>query len=80
MGVPTVSVSLEMYAETYYEVRKLADAVRAVLDGYTGSFDNTQVRQCLLDSESDQAVILEGSEVPVAYSVSQDYDILWQEI
>ena len=80
MGVPTVSLTIEIFASTYFEARRLADAVRIVLDGYGGTFDNTQVSQCLLDGESDDVVFLDGSEVPAAYSVSQDYYILWQEI
>jgi hypothetical protein len=54
--------------------------VRAVLDGYAGSFDNTQVRQTSLESETDDIVSLDGSEVPNAYAVTQTYDVLWQEI
>jgi hypothetical protein len=80
MGVPRVSVDFIVFAETYVTARKVADAVRSVLDGYGGSFDNTQVRQCSLESESDDVVSLEGSEVPNAYAVTQTYDVWWQEI
>lgn len=80
MGVPKVSVDFLLFAGTYLQVRKLADAVRAVLDGYAGSFDNTQVRQTSLESETDDIVSLDGSEVPNAYAVTQTYDVLWQEI
>lgn len=79
MGVPRVSVDFVCFAETYIEARKLADAVRTVLDGYGGTFDNTQVRQCSLESENDDVVSLDGSEVPNAYAVTQTYDIWWQE-
>jgi hypothetical protein len=79
MGVPNVSVTLEIYAATYYTVRKIADAVRKSLDGYSGSFDNTTVSIARLTGESDDTVALEGSEVPVAYSVTQDFEVLWQE-
>lgn len=80
MGVPTVSLSLSIYAASYLSSRKIADAVRNALDGYGGSFDNTEVKRASLTSESDEVIVLEGSEVPTAYSISQDYDILWQEI
>lgn len=79
MGVPFVQVEYLMFAESYLEARQIADAVRAVLDGYNGSFDNTTVRQTSLDAEEDQTVALDGSEVPNAYAVSQTYEILWQE-
>lgn len=80
MGVPAVQVEYLIFAESYLESRQIADAVRAVLDGFTGSFENTTVRQTLLDAEDDQAVALDGSEVPNAYAVSQTYEIMWQEI
>lgn len=79
MGVPFVQVEYIAFAESYLEARQIADAVRAVLDGYSGSFDNTTVRQTSLDAEEDQTVALDGSEVPNAYAVSQTYEILWQE-
>jgi len=79
MGVPRVSLELAIYATTRLETRQIADAVRGVLDGYSGSFDNTTVRQASLESESDDVVTLDGSEMPTVYAVTQSYDILWQE-
>lgn len=79
MGVPFLQVEYLIFAESYLESRQIADAVRAVLDGFSGSFDNTTVRQTALDAEEDQVVSLDGSEVPNAYAVSQTYEILWQE-
>lgn len=79
MGVPRVTCELQIYATTYYECRKLADASRAILDGFSGSFDNTTVDLCSLVSESDGIAAIDGSEVPNAYMVSQEYEILWQE-
>lgn len=79
MGVPFVQIEYLAFAESYLEARQIADAMRAVLDGYSGSFDNTTVRQTSLDAEEDQVVSLDGSEVPNAYAVSQTYEILWQE-
>lgn len=79
MGVPTVSVDVTIYAVTRTESRKIADAVRAVLDGYAGSFDNTRIRQTSLESESDDVIALDGAEMPSVYAVTQTYDLLWQE-
>jgi len=79
MGVPKVTVEFLLFASSYLTARKLADAVRGVLDGYTGSFDNTTVRQASLESENDDVVTLDGAELPTVYAVTQSYDILWQE-
>lgn len=79
LGLPTVTMELSIYAANYLTARQIADAIRQVLDGYTGSFDNTTVRHASLEGESDDVIVLDGSEVPTVYSVTQDYDILWQE-
>ena len=79
LGVPTVSIDIQIYAETYYAARKLADAARSILDGFTGSFDNTEVSLCRLGSESDGIAAIDGSEVPNAYLITQEYEVLWQE-
>ena len=79
MGVPRVSLELTIYATTRLQTRQIANAAREVLDGYTGSFDNTTVRQASLESESDDIVTLDGAELPTVYAVTQSYDILWQE-
>lgn len=79
VGVPRVSVDFVIFAETYLQARKIADSVRRVLDGFGGFFDNTTVKQTSLESESDDVVSLDGSEVPNAYAVTQTYDVMWQE-
>lgn len=79
MGVPRLSVEFSIYSTSRTESRKIADAMRGVLDGYDGSFDNVLVRQVSLESESDEVIALEGSELPSAYAVTQTYDIWWQE-
>lgn len=79
MGVPRVSVEFTIYATTRLESRQIADEVRRVLDGFGGSFDNTTVKQSSLESESDEVITLDGSELPGVYAVTQTYDIWWQE-
>lgn len=78
VGVPRVSVEFYVYAETYTGAREVADAMRVVLDGYGGTFDNVEVKQASLEDESDDLVTLEGAETSL-YSVLQTYDIRWQE-
>lgn len=79
MGVPQVTVELDIYAATYEGARELADKCRVVLDGYGGSFDNTEVKQTSLENEQDDFVTLAGADLPPVYSVKQTYDVLWQE-
>jgi len=81
IGMPTVVLTLDLYAETYEAVRDLADKCRACLDGYgTSESDLVVVKNVSLDNESDGFAQLAGGETPPLYSVSQTYSILWQEI
>lgn len=79
MGVPRLTVEYQIVAQTYQEARGIADVMRSILDGYGGTLDNTVVRQVSLEDERDGLVVLDGSEVPNAYSVTQSYDVWWQE-
>ena len=79
MGVPQVSVDFDVYAATYEGARDLADKCRLVLDGYGGSFDNTEVKQTSLENEQDDFVQLAGAEMPPVYSVKLSFDCWWQE-
>lgn len=78
MGVPTVSLELQVFAETYEDAREIADAVRLVLDGFSGSQDNVVIRHTSLEAESDDFVQIGSDSLPV-FQVTQSYDILWQE-
>jgi hypothetical protein len=81
MGMPTVLLSIELFALTYEAVRDLADRVRRALDGYGGSpSDSVLVSNVSLDNETDGYVQLAGGDMPPVYSVSQTFSIMWSEI
>ena len=80
VGTPLVTLSLDMYALTYESCRGFADSVRQALDGWNGTSYGVDIRRISLLSESDELVTLDGGELPQAYQVTQDYQILWQEI
>lgn len=79
MGTPQVSMDFDVYATTYEGARDLADRVRSVLDGYGGTFDNTEVQQTSLENEQDDFVQLAGAEMPPVYSVKLSFDCWWRE-
>lgn len=79
MGVPRVSVQLDVYAATYEQAREIADALRANLDGWAGSAYGVSVKHVALESERDGFVQLDGSELPPVYQVTQTFDVSWQE-
>lgn len=79
IGTPVVSLELELYAATYEGVRDLADKCRLCLDGYGGTLNNVEVSNTTLDNEYDGFALLQGSELPIEYTVTQSYSVLWQE-
>ena len=79
VGVPIVTLEIGIYGETYNSVRETADAFRKCLDGWGGSSYGVEVKRVSLTDESDGLAALEGGEVPPMYSVTQSYEILWQE-
>lgn len=79
MGVPRVTVDYVVYGTSYEQARTVADAMRRVLDGYKGTSDNTVVHHTSLENEVDDFVTLEGADLPPVYSVTQTYDVSWQE-
>lgn len=79
LGMPTVSLALDIYAESYAAVRQIADRVRRVLDGFRGGSGNyMHVSIVSIQSESDGFVQLAGGDLPPVYSVTQTYNVLWQ--
>jgi hypothetical protein len=79
VGVPRVSVQVDTYAATYEAAREIADAMRANLDGWTGSAYGVDVKHVALESERDGFVQLDGSELPPVYQITQTFDVSWQE-
>ena len=79
VGVPRLSVELQVYAGGYEQAREVADACRATLDGYGGSALGCTVSQTSLENEADDFVTLQGGDLPPAYQITQTYDVWWQE-
>jgi hypothetical protein len=81
VGMPLVTLSVDLFAEQYEQVRELADRCRQALDGWGGNVGNyLSVRLVSLLNEADGFVQLAGGDLPPVYSVTQTYTILWQEI
>ena len=80
IGMPSVLLSVDLFAETYEAVRELADAVRLCLDGWGGTANNVRVANVSLTNEADGFVTLAGGDLPPVYTVQMTLSILWQEI
>lgn len=80
IGMPTVLLSVDLFAETYEGVRELADAVRKCLDGWGGTVNDVRVANVSLTNEADGFVTLAGGDLPPVYTVQLTFSILWQEI
>lgn len=80
MGMPTVTLTVDLYATTYEAVRELADRVRLALDGYGGTpADSISVNNVSLENESDGFIQLAGGDIPPVYSVTMTFSVMWSE-
>ena len=71
--------SLMIYADTYAEVKAVADGVRAALDDFNGQGDGiTIVRVDLTDERDADPVFFDGRETAV-FIVEQSLTIEWEE-
>lgn len=79
LGMPTITLAVDLYAESYTAVRELGDRVREVLNGWRGGMgDYMHVSLANLLTESDGFAQLAGGEMPPIYNVTQTWTILWQ--
>lgn len=80
MGMPTVTLTYEVYAVTYEAVRDIADRIRRTLDGYGGvPADSILVHNVSLENESDGFIQLAGGDMPPVYSVTMTFSVMWSE-
>lgn len=79
--MPLVNLQIAAWSITYDGVRELADEVRLVLDGYTGTRSGVTINDMRLISEVDDFLdpTTSGAQMPPAYEVRQLYQIRWQE-
>ena len=64
---------VEAWAETYAAAKALANAIRAKLDGYTGTTGTVKIRSTLIESEQD----IYESALP-CHRISMDF-IVWHD-
>jgi len=55
VGVTEVTMMLECVAESYSDAKVLADEVRTILHGYSGSWSTLNCMNCVLASESEES-------------------------
>ena len=53
VGVTEAVVSIDCVAESYSDVKSLADEVRVILHGYRGAWSTLTCRNCVLENETD---------------------------
>jgi len=75
IGFAWARFQIDSWAESYTDVRSLAEAVRQCLDGYKGTMGGVNAGGICIKSERD--LFEEGTEI---YRVIQDYLIPYHEI
>ena len=71
---------IDVYSNNYLEVKRIADEIRQILDGYKGTVtinsDSIRIAGCSMVSERDS---VEENVEPKIYRASVDYDFMFQE-
>jgi hypothetical protein len=76
---PTGSFAVEIYADTYSQVKTIADSVRAALSNFNGTANGATITSVLLVEERDgEPVFFNGQDKPT-YVVDHSYQIRWSE-
>jgi hypothetical protein len=79
-GYATGTVRVDVLASTYKDVKELAAAVVATLDGYSGTEEGVNVGYLECESEEDiEQAPLEGQAVPQQYGISIEVSFLYTE-
>jgi hypothetical protein len=76
---PTGSFTVEIYADTYSQVKTLADQVRVALNNFNGTANGATITSVVLNDERDgEPVFFNGQDKPT-YLVEHSYQIRWSE-
>ena len=76
---PTGNFTVEIYADTYSQVKTLADQVRTALNNFNGTANGATITSVLLNDERDgDPVFFNGQDKPT-YMVEHSYQIRWSE-
>jgi len=78
-GKATVMVGYMIIDTTYEKVRHVASLIAETLDGWAGIVNDTRLISVHLSNEMDNFAELTGAEMPTVYSVSQTYDVIYEE-
>jgi hypothetical protein len=72
-------MAVNIYAESYAQVREIADAVRELLDHYRASSQGVTVSNVIIEDETEDMVTLEGGDLPPAWQITFSLSIQWRE-
>jgi hypothetical protein len=79
VGKPVGTFDVEIYSDSYTDVKARADAIRAALHNFTGTANGCTIDVSNLTDEKDgPPVFLDGRDVPT-YLVEHTYEIRWSE-
>lgn len=79
LGVVQERIQFDCWADTDSGAEAVADAIRASLDGFTGTLGSIRVQGCThLDERPGMEPPIGGGETPI-HRVSQDYMVSYEE-
>lgn len=78
-GMASPRFQINCWADTYAEARTLSDAVRVLLDGYSGTVSERTVHVMMLEDEGDMPEVPAGKDVLKRFVKRLDFIIWFKE-
>lgn len=79
VGIPTATVSVDCFADTYLEAITLADYVRLCLESYAGTVGGMVIQAIFLNGQQDLSGNVEpGSDICI-HRIGLDFEVHYQE-
>ena len=73
-GAPGARLQIDIYANTYAVIKRIATNLRQTLNGFAGTLQGIVIEHITLVNEIEQP-----EAAPANYRMTQDYIINWQE-
>lgn len=72
-GLARARFQFTVFAETYKEAKEIAQAMQAILQGYSGTSEDVEIQAILYDNETDGFAINSRSASGNLYYIATDY-------
>lgn len=78
-GLVSARFQINCWSDSYSEARQLSEAVRKLLDGYSGTVNTREIQSIMLENEGDMPQISAGKDVLRRFGKRLDFIVWFKE-